>query len=566
MYQPPVIDDSDSDSEPPASITGFNDTEPFLESNWKYDLDPWLQLIYFYYQQQGLTPLLLEQSLNLLSILVVVFLTLFTSSCIDYAQIHTHKRLGDILVDNCLQEMGLLSFLFLLVCGCYWTVQLYTFIVSIPKYYQMQQFYEQVLKIKDSDLEHMEWSKVVDAIVHSRQQQGLFPLDAIQIANRIHRRDNYWIAMVSKDLLQLEIPFMGKVLSTLVEWSIEYCVFSLLFDARGLKKRVLDPRYKQKLTEQLEQRFKALGIASLVLMPFTLVFMIANSLFQFIHEYQKSPANAIGFRNYSTFALWLFREYNEYPHFLRQRLNKSHPHANQYLGQFPSRVLTLVAKTVGFISGSITGFLVVITLFEEELQQGFEITPGRSAFFYIGLFGTISALSSNFVPLETVVFEPVTIMTRVVEQTHYLPLEWKDKFHTNQVRDQFSALFPQRLVLMIQEWISCLYLPYLLYYRWPEQAGSVLEFLAQHTVNDPVNGPIVDYGLFDLEKIQEVKMTMSMAHFRNAHPNWQPQSVLGSQFLQRIRRVEESKESIRDEKGEFMHLLDAITEMNQRRV
>jgi autophagy-related protein 9 len=80
-----------------------------------------------------------------------------------------------------------------------------------------------------------------------------------------------------------------------------------------------------------------------------------------------------------------------------------------------------------------------MTLFEEELQQGFDITPGRSAFFYIGLFGSIMAAAQGMTQ-ENVVHEPQRWMDEIVLDTHYHPQSWKEKAHLVSV-DSVYILF-----------------------------------------------------------------------------------------------------------------------------
>ena len=89
---------------------------------------------------------------------------------------------------------------------------------------------------------------------------------------------------------------------------------------------------------------------------------------------------------------------------------------------------------MSFISGSLCAILVVMTLFEEEMQQGFEITPNRSAFFYIGLLGTILAISSSICPEIPQVPDPEGWMKQVALDTHYMPQEWRGYAHTLGVR------------------------------------------------------------------------------------------------------------------------------------
>lgn len=103
------------------------------------------------------------------------------------------------------------------------------------------------------------------------------------------------------------------------------------------------------------------------------------------------------------------------------------------MNQFPKNYLIIIARCISFISGALATVLIIITLFEEDLQQGFEISPGRSALFYIGIFGTLMAVTGSLIPSDTVVFEPERWMKEVILDTHYSPADWKNKYNTEQV-------------------------------------------------------------------------------------------------------------------------------------
>ena len=96
--------------------------------------------------------------------------------------------------------------------------------------------------------------------------------------------------------------------------------------------------------------------------------------------------------------------------------------------QFPNHVVVIIARFISFISGSLAAVLVIITLFDEKFQQGFEITSSRSALFYIGIFGSILAVTQAFTQ-ENIVHEPQRWMNEVVLDTHYLPDDWRDQAH-----------------------------------------------------------------------------------------------------------------------------------------
>lgn len=62
-------------------------------------------------------------------------------------------------------------------------------------------------------------------------------------------------------------------------------------------------------------------------------------------EYHKNPSS-MGGRQYTPYAEWKFREFNELPHIFRRRLNESYPVAGEYIDQFPKEKMALVMRSV----------------------------------------------------------------------------------------------------------------------------------------------------------------------------------------------------------------------------
>src|SRR5438552_15219528 len=74
----------------------------------------------------------------------------------------------------------------------------------------------------------------------STRLNGLFSkqrMDAHDIANRIMRKDNYFIAMINRDVLDLTIPvpiLRNRPLFTrTLEWNINLCIMKYVFDEQG---------------------------------------------------------------------------------------------------------------------------------------------------------------------------------------------------------------------------------------------------------------------------------------------------------------------------------------------
>lgn len=88
---------------------------------------------------------------------------------------------------------------------------------------------------------------------------------------------------------------------------------------------------------------------------------------------------------------------------------------------------------MAFISGSFAGVLAIVTLFDSEALLNFEISPNGTILFYLGVFGTIFAVSRGMIPDEHLVYEPEPLLRQVLDHIHYFPHEWVGKLHTDEV-------------------------------------------------------------------------------------------------------------------------------------
>ena len=486
-------------------------TSPIITC-WKDvgNMDKFLSRIYEYYDGKGLYCIVLLYFTNLLTVAFVVTLTLFLTECIDYSLISASKKLEQVIVPHCMVSMRWSSTLIAIGIGSWWIYMMIRLILdTIPKLVEVRGFIAEVLKINDIEIQQMLWSDVASKIIDTHTESGgKGRLDAINIANRIMRKENYLIAMFNKDILDLSIPFIGKRqwLTRMIEdYVIYYGVFGFLFDTRGrFRKRFLKENHKQRLIRGLQNRFKQMAVISMLLSPILFIYLIIQSFFKLSEEYRQNPA-LLGLRSYSPMALWKMREFNELPHLFNKRMTRSHENATKYMLQFPNPFLVILARFISFITGSFATVLLIITLFEEELQQGFEITPGKSAFFYIGVFGSILALTQTLTQ-ENVAHEPQRWMNEVVLDTHYLPESWRDQGHQTKVRDEFARMFDHKIVLLGYELLSVLLVPVILYTSLPSSAPNIIDFIREFTVHVDSVGYICSFAVFDFERHGNVKV------------------------------------------------------------
>ena len=100
-----------------------------------------------------------------------------------------------------------------------------------------------------------------------------------------------------------------------------------------------------------------MGVLNAIFAPFIVIYLLMYSFFRYFEvspthppgqhanpqEYHKNPSS-IGSRQYTPYAQWKFREFNELPHLFERRLDRSYLTAKEYIDQFPKERTALVMR------------------------------------------------------------------------------------------------------------------------------------------------------------------------------------------------------------------------------
>ncbi|ORX93600.1 APG9-domain-containing protein [Basidiobolus meristosporus CBS 931.73] len=526
------------------------------------NLDVFFERVYSYYTGKGIYCILLSRVLNLLSFAFIIGFTLFIVDCVDYSKIQPDGHLSDIVIPQCITRLSGVSALFTIIFFVFWIWQFLRLIFDIRGLFDMYHFYTYLLEIPDVDMQTIEWREVVNRIIDLNEhnpsvlanQQSR--MNVHSIANRIMRKENYMIALFNKEILDLTIPFPflrhRKILTKTLEWNLSFCIVSYVFDEQGqVRKRFLRDVQRGHLVQGLKRRFYFMGIINIIFAPFIIIYLILFFFFRYFEEYYKNPSS-LGSRQYTPFARWKFREFNELPHLFQKRLTNSYDNAMKYINQFPKEKTALISRFVAFIAGSFAAVLAVITIVDQEVLLGFQISPDKTVFFYIGVFGTILAISRGMIPSENHVFEPQNMLQEVVEDTHYLPLEWQGKLHTDEVRKQFCELFDYKVSIFLQETLSVIFTPFILWISLPSCSEKIVDFFREFTVHVDGVGYVCSFAVFNFKRngnikygapaeteneyfaSKEGKMEKSFLNFKANNPEWQPNDPSASIFLSRF--------------------------------
>ncbi|KAI7735125.1 hypothetical protein M8C21_031641 [Ambrosia artemisiifolia] len=475
------------------------------------------------------------------------------------------------------------------------------FFVQLKDTLEIRQFYINSLGVTDSEMQTMPWASILEKVVQIQERHQLCvvkDLSAHDIVMRLMRKENYLIGMLNKGVLAFPIsswvpgagPTVKKgpdgtryclMLTKTLEWTLNWCILHSMFDS--VIKVVLDLIHltcksntifivnvltsysffcrnfcirKDFVSDRhtLKKRLTVVGIAMLLLSPFLVVFMLVYLFLTHAEQFYKHPSTASS-RRWSNLSKWIFREFNEVNHLFKHRINSSVTHASDYLKQFPSPILSIVAKFVSFVSGGFAAILIIIAFLDESLLEGHIF--GRNLFWYAAVFGAITAIGRALVSDELLVLDPHGTMSLTVQHTHYMPKKWRGKENTEFVRVEFETLFQYTGKLLLEEMASIFLTPFLLIFVVPKRVDEILQFIEDFTVDVEGVGHVCSFSLFDFQKhgnskyasphnsssayrSSQGKMEKSFLSFQTSYPSWEP-STDGKQFLSTLKAFKERK-------------------------
>jgi autophagy-related protein 9 len=176
----------------------------------------------------------------------------------------------------------------------------------------MHNFFHYGLDIKDRDIQTVEWKQVVDRLVALRDanfatasnlppetrkilnDRSKINMDALDIANRIMRKENYLIALFNKEILDVTINFgfgiQRQIFSRTTEWHVKLAVMDFVFNERGeINPDFLKERNRRHLVNQLRRRFIQVGILSFFCAPFTVLYVLVSYVFMYFGVREPHP-------------------------------------------------------------------------------------------------------------------------------------------------------------------------------------------------------------------------------------------------------------------------------------
>ena len=505
-------------------------SSPQANAMWTFtnapSLDAFLQEAYQYFTGHGMSSILLAKFLTQATELFAFCFAMFLTTCIDYSLIPTSKKTSEILIPQCIDKSSWIKKTAIFLFIIYWGMMFVRNLGDISRLRRMRDFYTHILEISEDDMQTVSWLRVVDGLVkvqnanvatanngprakryldYNQPQQRI---TAETVANRLMRQDNYYVALFNKEIFDftLPVPYLGSRLfySKSLEWCIDFCLTNFVFDEQGAPRPfALDVKNRKVLVEGLRRRLRFAALVSVIFAPWNMLRFSIVYFFRYYTEFTRNPAR-VSLRAFTPFAEWKIREFNELDHLFQRRIRQAYPFAVDYLKQFPKDKTDQLCRFVAFVSGAFAGVLALATLFDSELFLGFEITEGRTTVFWVSVMVGIFSVAHGALPEETETHDPVLHLKEVLMYIHYMPAHWKDRLHSNEVRAEFSSLYQNKVLIFLEEIISLVLTPIILYRNSNERCERIVDFFRESTVHVEGVGNQCNFAVFNFKKHQNV--------------------------------------------------------------
>ena len=293
---------------------------------------------------------------------------------------------------------------------------------------------------------------------------SLAPLDPFCIAQRVMRKDIFLIAFWNQNILDTRIGNRQYWCS-----SLEWCIYTTVLNFMFNHKYEIRPAFYLD-ADSLARRLKLCGIVHALFLPFLIMFVLFHFLLRNMYDF-KTTRQYMGNKYWSTAAIWTFREFNELPHVLEQRIEPSCKAAEIYLDMFgQSEWKEALGRILIFVGGAVGSLLLLLGTISDSLLLHVALW-GHNLLWYAGMAGIVYSIGKALVPTKEFqpsvsrnLFEDMdTALKNVSEYTHYYPENWKGRGWDSCVCTAFGNLFDSKVKLFVWELVSFSLAPYILY-------------------------------------------------------------------------------------------------------
>ena len=543
---------------------------PFL---FYQDLDAFLARLYEYHQSQGYACRILKEVADILTYLIVVFIIVFLAFFIDYSVLMSADVSGSVNFWKDIVHIhgGFgLPFVILILFGVYPVYRTLQLVLKLPELGRMKRFYAS-LDLSEKEIHLTPWSTVVARLIQLPGPCAPTPgWTELDVVNVLMRRENFFLGLINHDILDFnlsllswvptghpKVPFFfaNDLLESIILTVTNWCLWE---NHNHLKSTVKlaqnEEAYLGMVASELSHWFTTVGVLFLITLPVSLSYIIVYYIFKYGSECRNNPS-VLGFRVWSTVARWRFREFNELPHSLEDRLNKGMRPAKLFCQHMGNPSLNIIGRLFSFFFGALFFSIVFLSLWSDSILSSIEFFPEKSGIWVLGILGFLVAVSRFFVCDSCTEYDPEKCLVEVSKYTHFMPDGWRSSAgRFLQTKSEFAQLFPNTLTFLLTDLGGLVIAPLILIFRLSADtcARRIVLFYSKYSLSDPTLGDVCKYAVFPLNSdgdplygsvssmphlpdrvLKNGKLESSFLSFYKDYVSWRPDEA-GQLTLQRL--------------------------------
>jgi hypothetical protein len=219
----------------------------------------------------------------------------------------------------------------------------------------------------------------------------------------------------------------------------------------------------------------------------------------------------LGPRDWSAWAQWTFREFNELPHYFERRMSPSYDAAEGYLQLFGhNEILAAIGRMCVFVGGSLGAILFLFAAMNDAILLHVKIADWN-LLWYAGVAGVVYSAGKSMLPRESAqpkssrnLFAEIdAALANVATHTHHYPDIWKGRGWDPATYKAFSAMFKYKAQLFAMEVVSIILAPYILCVSLANCAESICEFVLAVKSELSGAGEVCGFATFDFDRYSD---------------------------------------------------------------
>jgi autophagy-related protein 9 len=535
-----------------------NENDNFIY-NSDTSTDRYLKSIYRYYIKGGYKGLYADIIKNIIKNIFTLLFTTFILLMINFNKLFkceenkNCENLSDILYKKPFNTNGFKDYFVITYFIIYSIVCTFNIIKNI-KYIidnkKIKEMFYYELKITDEEIRGMKWNDILKELVniHNSGDKRIFnsgyKISPYMINHSILRIENYIVGLFNNNILKLKIlniSFTEYYINLDFEWYIKNIINELFTENRIIN------QYKLK-NKKIKVLFKIIGIINIILIPYKIINYLLYFIFNHAEDMRsKREEKDISKLDWTLYARWKFKEYNELDYIFDKRIYASYKYADMYKRQYLKPVINSFKEIIIYICKSLLSLIILITLIDDNLLIKMNILD-KNLLWYIALLSIILTLCKNSISDQKhLIYCSEKIMKNLSIYTHYFPDKWKNNCNKIFVRKEFDRLYINKITMLIYDIIYIILSPILYLLMMDKIIDDIYDFIGNKTNNINGVGDVCSYSNFEKDDGNNImgnfnnKIMNSIINYNMSNPQWNlPKNK--EVIINNIKETEENKD------------------------